>query len=217
MENYKLNPDINPLQIIVDEGNVLPRAFRFVVDNNTSNDAPYHHLNHMLRVMGFCNEACKYHRIEGKSRINLLVAALFHDYNHSQGELSDGENVKAAIEGVKKWYASNEMNQTSVNLNKVIDIIKATEYPYVIKKEDLTLVQGIIRDADLMPALETDWMGNIIVGLATEMKVDSFTRMADGQRAFHEGIEMSSPWGKAVYKNEWNRVFDNLTNLRKLL
>lgn len=216
-QGYLLNRDINPLQIIHDEGDVLIRAFRYVVKHNTSNNAPYHHLNHMLRVMGYCEEGCKYHKIEGKPRVNLLVAALFHDFNHSQGKQDDEWNVKEAKRGVEKWYNSNALNHSNINLKKILEIIDATQYPYVIEREDLTLEQSIIRDADLMISQDSDWMGNMIVGLAEEMGVGDFMKMTDGQHVFHQSIKMCSPWGKLVYENEWGRTFTNLDLLRKIL
>jgi hypothetical protein len=216
-KKYKLDLSVNPLEIIKQEGDVLARAFRYIVDNNISNDAPYHHLNHMLRVMAFCNEGCKYHRIEGKPRLNLLVAAIFHDFNHTQGKEDDSVNVEIAKKGIMEWYRKNALNHSNINIKKVLEIVAATQYPYVIEKEDLTLEQSIIRDADLMIALDHDWMGTIIIGLATELGVDSFKKMADGQHKFHSGIEMCSPWGKEVYNNQWDIVFNNLDTLRNVL
>lgn len=214
--NLEIKPE-EPLVIINEEGNVLPRAFRYIVDHNTSNDAPYHHLNHMLRVMAWCNEGCKFHNLTGKLRIELLVAALFHDFGHSQGEKLDSENVKIAVSAVREWYQSNELNHSSINIERVVNIIQATEYPYVIPKEDLTLEQAIIRDSDLMIALDSDWMGNMIIGLATEMKINNFKKMADGQHTFHSKIEMCSPFGKMVYDTQWRKIFNNLDILRKVL
>jgi hypothetical protein len=216
-QDYRLSRDINPLQIIHEEGDILIRAFRYVVKHNKSNNAPYHHLNHMLRVMGYCEEGCKYHKIEGKPRVNLLVAALFHDFNHSQGEHDDEWNIKEAKKGVRDWYSNNPLNQTNINLKKVLEIIDATQYPYIIESDDLTLEQSIIRDADLMISQDSDWMGNMIVGLSQEMGVDDFMKMTDGQHRFHKSIKMCSPWGKLVYEKEWSRTFTNLDILRKIL
>jgi hypothetical protein len=206
-----------PLMIIAKEADVLPRAFRYIIDNNSSNHAPYHHLNHMLRVMSFCNEGCKYHRLTGKSRTNLLVAALFHDFNHTMGEKPDDANIQNAIQGVQLWYSSNPLNSTNINIERVIEIIKATQYPYVINQEDLTLEQSIIRDADLMVPLESDWVGNLIVGLSSEMKINDFKKMAEGQYKFYSGVVMNSPWGIEVQNKLWPLVFENLGTLRQLI
>lgn len=206
-----------PLDIISQEGDILPRAFRYIIDNNSSNFAPYHNFNHMLRVMYYCDKGCSYHKIDGKRRTNILLAAIFHDFNHSQGEEKDDVNVIRAIEGVKEFYESNAMNKNSVNIDKVVEIIQATQYPYVINSEDLTLEQAIIRDADLMPSLDPDWLNNIIVGLMKEMKIESFKAMCEGQYKFHQGIKMCSPWGQYTYAENWNKVFNNLTTLRSIL
>jgi hypothetical protein len=205
------------LEIIKKDGDALPRAFRYIVENNKSNAAPYHSLHHMLRVMYHCNEGAEYHKLDSLSRINLLVAALFHDFSHTQGKEKDDVNVQIAISGVQSWYNSNPLNETNVNIDKVVEIIKATQYPYVIPAEDLTIEQAIIRDADLMPSLEVDWINTMIVGLKEEMGVDSFLRMVEGQQAFHSGIEMCSTWGREVYMRKWEKVFKNLEILRSLL
>lgn len=210
------------LEIIARDGDALPRAFRYIVEHNKSNGAPYHSLHHMLRVMYYCNEGAEFHKLDSQSRINLLVAALFHDFSHTQGKEKDPVNVAIAISGAQSWYNSNPLNETNVNIDKVKSIIKATEYvggenPYTIPAEDLTIEQAIIRDADLMPSLEVDWINTIIVGLKEEMGVDSFLRMVEGQQAFHSGIEMCSTWGKEKYEKEWHIVFDNLKLLRGLL
>jgi len=207
---------INPLVVISEDKDVISRAFRYVVENNKSNNAPYHNLHHMLTVMKYCEAGARYHSLNGKIRANLLVAALFHDFNHTQGEKSDKINVELAIEGVKTWYNSNALN-SGVNLNKVVEIIKATEYPYVIEAVDLTLEQSIIRDADLMISLESDWMNNMIIGLMDEMKVKDIKKMIEGQRNFHGNIKMCSPWGQKVFISEWEKVFKNLDMLHGLL
>lgn len=68
-----------------------------------------------------------------------------------------------------------------------------------------------------MPSLEVDWINTMIVGLKTELKVDSFLDMVEGQNKFHHSIEMCSGWGKEVYEKEWHKIFNNLELLRSLL
>lgn len=205
------------LEIIARDGDALPRAFRYLIEHNTSNSAPYHSLHHMLRVTYYCNEGSLYHRLDSKSRINLLIAAMFHDFNHSQGKEKDDVNVKIACNGAIKWFNSNPLNSTNVDIEKVVSIIKSTQYPYVISTENLTIEQSIIRDADLMPSLDIDWINNMIVGLKEEMKVPSYLHMVEGQKKFHSSIEMCSGWGKKIYEDRWGEVFKNLEILRSLL
>lgn len=214
--NEIINPE-EPLMIISREADVLPRAFRYIVDHSSSNGAPYHHLNHVLRIMSFCNEGCKYHKLTGKVRTNLLVAALFHDFNHTMGEKPDSENVKRAVEGIRDWYNSNPLNSSNINIEKSIEIIKATEYPYTIEPEDLSLEQAIIRDADLMAPLDTDWLGNLIIGLSTEMKINDIKKMAEGQHKFYSNVQMNSQWGIEVQTHLWSSVYQKLDLLRMLL
>jgi hypothetical protein len=216
-QSVPVNEETSPLEIIYQNGDILPRAFRYIIDNNESNFAPYHNFNHMLRVMYYCNKGCIFHKIEGKRKTNVLLAALFHDFNHSQGEESDEVNVKRAIAGVRDFYENNAMNKNSVNIEKVVEIIQATQYPYVIEADDLSLEQAIIRDADLMPTLDPDWLNNIIVGLMKEMKIDNFKTMCEGQVKFHQGIRMCSTWGETMYFKNWKGVFKNLDTLKSIL
>ena len=60
---------------------------------------PYHNFRHMLHVMWLCHEACKFYRNELSRRQmrDLLIAALFHDFNHS-GMLGDDDlNILSEI------------------------------------------------------------------------------------------------------------------------
>jgi hypothetical protein len=46
------------------------------------------------------------------------------------GKEKDNINVQRAIEAFSDYYG-NELTHTDVNKNKVINIIKITEYPYI--------------------------------------------------------------------------------------
>jgi len=212
-----MKPLYGILEIITDNKDVLPRAFRYLVDHNKSNDAPYHNLNHMLSVTQWCYDGALFHRLDDKTRNNLLIAALFHDFNHSQGVEDDEWNISVAIKGVIDWYYSNPMNKTNCDLTNIVSIIQATQYPYVIEADKLTVPQQIIRDADLMMALNDDWLGSIIVGLGKEMGYN-IKEMAEGQYKFHtESVKMNSEWGKSIHKNNKHKILSDLERLRGLL
>ena len=127
---------------------ILSGILKYHLDKNKSIDAPYHNLYHCLVVADNCLEGSSYYNLDTVNEISLIIAALFHDFNHSMGELKDSENIKNALESFEVWY---EENNSILNINKdiVINAIKATEYPYVIDSKDLTIEQKIIRDSDL--------------------------------------------------------------------
>lgn len=207
---------IEPI-IIIEQESVLRKAFKYVVEQNSSNRGPYHHLNHMMRVMGYANLGAQYHKLNSIDRLELLVACIFHDYNHSLGLYSDSYNVSYAVKGVKTWYKHQEDVHGLIDINKVVEIIEATEYPYVIPSIELNLSQMIIRDSDLMSILDPDWINCNILGLMTEMKIPDMKKFVEGTIEFHKKVEMNSEWGKMIYKGCWPEVFEKLNALKNIL
>jgi hypothetical protein len=203
--------------LIIEQEPVLRKAFKHITEQNSSNRGPYHHLNHMMRVMGYANLGAQYHKITGRKRLNLLVACIFHDYNHSLGLYADSYNVAYAIKGVKSWYKFNEDIQSEIDIDEVVEIISATEYPYVIPSEELTLSQMIIRDSDLMTILDPDWINCNILGLMTEMKKPDLKEFVQGTIEFHKNAKMNSEWGQMVYKGCWPGVFGKLKALKNII
>src|SRR5580658_6965423 len=65
---------------------------------------PYHNFRHMLHVLWLCHKACRYYqkKLTPRQMRNLLVAALFHDFDHP-GHPHPGEedpdriNIEIAI------------------------------------------------------------------------------------------------------------------------
>ena len=186
---------------------ILSIAFKYVVGNNTSNYAPYHHFHHMICVTKWAKVLATEEGIEEgtSSWYELMLACMFHDINHSMGNLPDDKNVENAIETYRQFHVSNISFRSDVPIygNTVMDIIKATQYPYSIADEDLNICQSIIRDADLLVSLEPDWFQNAFLGLMKEMKVEDTSKMISGQGAFHRGIKMRTATGILLYDNMW--------------
>ena len=192
------------------EHTTLQQAFKYIMDNNTSNHAPYHNLSHMLFVMEQCYEASWFHDLNEEDKLTLLFAALWHDYNHSQGELSDEENIKNA-----QWeviYFCSENNLSTEFSTAVCEIIKATQYPYVIPTKDLTLSQAIIRDADLLQMTQDDWFQHVIIGLSKEMQVPVKDFIIK-QKEFLADVTFNTEWGQRKQEENWNNVMLRLDSL----
>jgi hypothetical protein len=98
---------------------------------------------------------------------NLLISAMMHDFNHSGGVLTDEENVTIAIDAF-----INISKEDKESNNKIVANIKATQYPYVLDQDSLSLEQLIIRDADLLQGVRDDYHQQVIIGLSTEFKQD---------------------------------------------
>lgn len=156
--------------IIMSMKDIINKAILFLIKNNESNHLPYHGIDHVFMVY----EKCKYsvNRAEYRHTVKhineLLIAALFHDYNHSGGKLKDSENIKNAIIGCKAFV--DELNSTSdeatVSMEIVTDIIKATEYPNNMTQ--LTVEQQIIQDADMGYLFENIAIVKLYSGLRDE-------------------------------------------------
>lgn len=152
----------------------LWNELKFVIRNNKSSFLPYHNLNHILSVMDVCyNLSLKVNNdnITDRSVRNLLVAALFHDFNHSGGKMNDIENIKVAIDNFNLYLTTNATDKYfDEDVSEIRKYIHATCYPY-IKINDLSIYELIIRDADLVQSSKPDFFITT-VGLSYEHNAD---------------------------------------------
>ena len=65
------------------EGNLI-LYFRILFYNSTNLKNPYHNFRHTLHVLWLCQKACRYYqkKLTPRQMRNLLIAALFHDFDH---------------------------------------------------------------------------------------------------------------------------------------
>jgi len=203
MKIHKFNEHIDPIL-----GNDLYNTiFQYVTNTNPSSDAPYHNNEHMLTVANFSYKISNSIGLEDID--NLIVAALFHDYNHSMGKEKDDINVQRAIEAFSNYYDSN-LTSTSIDKNRVIDIIRITEYPYKVDNSELDTEQKIIRDADLLQGSVDNWYDYIIVGLSKEMNIP-IKDIAKGNLAFRGGINFNFDISKDIF-NKNDQEVKNVIN-----
>jgi hypothetical protein len=200
---------------LISKDDTLKVCFKCILENNTSNNAPYHHFHHMMSVTKHLFKGISHYPELSNDYHTILIGGMFHDMNHSMGKENDGYNVKQAIKAFEDFYEENPFE--NVDKGKVINMIKATQYPYVIDDKDLTLEQQLIRDADLMMVLEPDWFQNIVLGLNVEMNVNDPKKVIEGNIEFHKNIKMRTKWGKELYKSEWDNVIKRFENLRDIL
>ena len=180
LNTIKSNPI---LQLIVAEN----------LKHNKAYAAPYHNFYHHLVVANSCLEAAEYYNLDERPTLELLVAALFHDFNHSMGKHKDDWNVAEAISYFENWYTENNFHYDILNKDTVINIIKATQYPYVIESDNMTLQQNIIRDADLTQLLQENRIGQVYIGLATEMNLP-IEKILEGESPFIQSVTPCTAW-----------------------
>lgn len=188
---------------------------KYHFDKNTSLNAPYHNFYHILTVADNCLEACAYYNLDINKEINIIVAALFHDFSHSMGKLKDNENIKNAIISFEEWYNDNNQYNSLINKENVIDIIKSTEYPYVIDSKDLTIEQKIIRDSDLCQMLLDNRIQQVYIGLSTEMNLSIYD-MLKGQEKFINSIIPNTEWFKIKFLKNNYYLLNEIKKLIKI-
>lgn len=199
---------------VVNKFDCLKRGLRYLIANNEANNAPYHNLNHALTIVKYASEGAESEGLSERETINLLLAAMFHDFNHSEGKSKDDVNIKNAKKGLREFVESEVID--GVDLEEMEKIIDATEYPYQIKSGDLTLSQKILRDADLMQIFEDNWIHQNILGIALELGME-FEKFLVAQRKFIEGAEFNSNWGKKMRDKNWSRVIEEFETLEKII
>ncbi|MEZ4114149.1 MAG: hypothetical protein R3B65_01675 [Candidatus Paceibacterota bacterium] len=73
---------------------------------------------------------------------DLLIAALFHDFNHSgKSRGKDGEEIEVALMSLRHYILPEDRDR----LIFISNIIKATQFPYVVPENELTISMRIIR------------------------------------------------------------------------
>jgi len=188
----------------------LRKALKYIILTNTANNAPYHNLNHLLTVTKHCYNALEYSALESEE---LLMASLFHDYNHSMGKEMDGINVSVAQSELIRFIENQNID---LDIDFMLSILSATQYPYVIPAEKLNTYQKIIRDADLCQIYEYNWIQQNIFGLSQEMNIP-VKDMVSGQIKFLQSIEPLTEYGKYMHDTCFNRVLKSVKLLEEVL
>lgn len=206
----------DPLKIIAERGLVpriilndhrlyvgdLKHYFKIVVTKARNLTKPYHNFRHMFYVVCTCFEACQYYLVktEGHSRIkvrNLLIAGMFHDFDHSGVVGHDDLEIERALRGLKKHILPEDLAEYEA----IAVLIRATEYPYKTHAKELSLEGQILRDADLSQALSEVWMQQILFGLSQEMNLTPL-EMLRTQESFLANLKFNTVWAKERFNPE---------------
>lgn len=190
---------------------IINKAIVFIIKNNKSNNLPYHGIDHLFEVYNDCKTLIDFSQMdqfslnEDSEEVNyeteLLIAALFHDYNHSGGKLKDSENIEIAIKGCKEFLDTIDYD---LNFDVIESVIKATEYPSPLKG-DLTIEQKIIQDADMCYLLNDIAIVKLYYGLREEFGVE-LDKFLENQLAFFETVKFNS----RLYSDIWDNTYKNI-------
>lgn len=196
------------------EGNLVP-YFKIIFFQAKNLNNPYHNFRHMMHVTWLCHGACIFYEAEMTKRQmrNLLIAAMFHDYDHTGIMGPDKQNIEIAVAALEKYILPEDRPY----LEDISDIIRATEYPYKSDSTNLKLSFQILRDADLSQALNATWLQQVIFGLAAEWKKTPY-EVLKIQTNFHEILNFSTEWAKETWpKEEIDKKIHEVRNLLQIL
>lgn len=150
----------------------------------------YHNLEHEFSVVYFAHCCAVHQQDMSASSINeLMIAAMFHDHNHSGGKTNDAANIQRATSFVQSPYFQSCLPLTSLGgkvddqypIDRIVEMIECTEFsgnpelPFHVTP--LTNAQKCLRDADLM-SIYSPYGEQIIEMLWREMGHD-ISKMTD--------------------------------------
>lgn len=174
----------------------LKDYFRVIFYQTQNLRNPYHNLRHTLHVTWLCHEACIFYQdtLHPRHMRDLLIAAMFHDFNHP-GFLGDDDlNIERAIRALNKHLLPEDIKYR----DSILSILRCTQYPYVVESENLLLAEQIIRDADMGQCFSVAWVQQVVVGLASEWRkepIDVLRLQVD----FLQRLTFHTEWGKKTF------------------
>lgn len=172
---------------------------------------PYHNTRHTLHVLWEAFDGGIKSGLRGKYLRSLLVAALFHDFNHT-GTPNESENITRAI----KAFKDQNNGEDKYVKELVVTCITHSKYPYE-SIEHLTpkkqLIVSVLRDSDLSQVLSPVWIQSILYGLGQELNL-SYMDMLEKQITFLNNLEFKSEWGKMKFPP---LVYNKLSEVNSLI
>ena len=174
----------------------LKHYFQVVMTSAKNLKNPYHNFRHMFHVTWLCYDACLFYK-EVMSPIQmrrLLIAAMFHDFDHPGRSGNDDLNIEISIRGLRK----NVHPMDADNLDEIEKLIRTTQFPHIVPAEQLSLLGAILRDADLSQGLSPVWVQEIIFGLSSEMCVSPID-VFKMQAGFFTNLKFITEWGKIKF------------------
>jgi hypothetical protein len=191
------------------------KAFKFIIENNTSSNLPYHNTRHCINVFNTAIDIADSigDLIEGNV-INLGLACLFHDINHSGGKLNDQENIQIAVKEFLRFYVSLSDRLTEpIKIPIVSELIQYTIFPRI--GSPVFIIDQIIMDSDLIQCYDIDWFIFAIKGLADERGVSVSQAISD-QINFINNVTYYTNYAQKLHEERKEEYLKELNNLKTL-
>ena len=205
----------------------LGKCMRWTLENNPSQSLPYHNFVHSLWVAYYANLAY-IEETQEDSPMELIVAALFHDFGHGGGFFSrDSKNVELACEGVSRAHAS-EVIPEDCFLCVVDFLIAQTEYPYkktadVVAKEsfdhheDIAVMLKCLRDADLLQNCNDTLLGNFVGIRQESFRNVPFDEYSQKTIDFLRSIKYETKYGQRFGKEKLAEAIGYLEKFHEIV
>lgn len=164
---------------------------------STNVNLPYHNIRHMLHVMWSAYNGLKFYedRFDKDTRRCVLIAALFHDFNHTGKTGNDDVNIEIALRGIEHNILPEDMKY----LTKIKSYISATRFPHFdIEFNVQNLPMFLLRDADVSYTLSDVWIQTVGFGLNYELGLTS-EQILRGQEQFLNSVELFTDWARMEY------------------
>ena len=176
----------------------LNDIYTWVMEKNSGKFNPYHNNFHLENIAEIILKHLPFACETVEFRTKIITAALFHDFDHSGGKLkNDDENILLALNGYY-FYCQNHNIEPD---NDVVGLIECTRYPYKSDGSDLTEMQKILRDADILQGMFCqNYINGVVRALAEESGI-SFEKMLENQEAFLTNTKFLTKW--ASDKAKW--------------
>lgn len=180
------------------EGNLV-HYLQAIFSDASNLNKPYHNFRHMFHVLWLCYDACWYYtnELSRQDKRNLLIAAVFHDFDHLGRSGPDQLNIDRAIAGLRMYLAPQDV----LHLANIEALIQATHYPYTVPSETLHLAARILRDADVGQSLNAAWIQQVIFGLAAELGKTPL-ELLEMQEPFLSNLRFATDWARTVFPKE---------------
>lgn len=200
------------------EGNLVS-YFQILWNHAQNLNNPYHNFRHICHVLWLCHEACLYYtkyypsELTLRQKRNLLIAALFHDFDHTGKSGPDWMNIAIAMRAIDRFLLPED-RPYRMDISRLVSF---TEYPYAVGPEDLDLSALILRDADMGQAFSVAWIQQVIFGLAAEWGKTPL-EVVKMQGPFHEKVRFHTKWGQKMFPaSDVRTKINEATELLELL
>lgn len=193
----------------------------YVLANNKSKCA-YHSTTHCISVALRADLIVQVStaRVSSLEYRELLLAALFHDFNY-QESLDETENVALAIKSFKvaceTYFYEDSVYDSArpLRIPSICRLIAQTTYPYVDDDSDLDFTCCVLRDADRLAVCDADWRSVLLDDLRAEQKLD-LTNFIDLQFKFLVDLAPYTPAGRELLESAYPITIWELNSIKNI-